>query len=532
MAFVTACSGGGNTPPAGETNETPKTTAANGNTAEETPAEPAAEEPAGLSGAEMFSAFASDMPQMFSVQTTDASSGGVFMNIMEGLYFLDKDDQPTLGMASAEEFDEETLTYTFTIRDDAFWTNGEPVTAYDFQFAWDLLFDPAIGAPYAPTWAPLILGANESLGILDANEQPMTLTDEQKTKLTDLGYTRNIGYEAFDDRTLKVTLNFSAPYFKSVTAFYNLLPINQKAYEEIGADKYGTEAEYLVTNGPYTLSKWSHEDEFILDKNETYYGADTIDISKVTYNYMKEQGTRVNAFLAGELSSVGLSGEYIEQVAAQGYDIQNFMDGSVWYWEFNHNQPGLNNVKVRKALRDGVDIQVYINSIRKDKSQEANSLTPPTVKGGAFHAAVGDLVQRPTDGDFSAIKAMLEEGLAEEGIAPQDFTVKLLGGDGETQKSYMEYFQAQWKNNLGIETTIEQMTFQERLDRMRNSDFSIVMAGWLADYDDPMSFLDLWTSTNGNNHGGYADPEYDRIVQEAMFETDEAKRTELLFQLV
>jgi oligopeptide transport system substrate-binding protein len=357
------------------------------------------------------------------------------------------------------------------------------------------------------------------------------LTDEQKATLTELGYTRDIGYEAFDDTTLKVTLNYSAPYFKSASTFPSFLPINQKAFEEFGADRYGTEAQYLVTNGPYKMTKWSHEDEVILEKDPNYYDADTIDLNKATYNYMKEQGTRVNAFLAGEIASVGLSGEYIEQVAGQGYEVKSYMDGSAWYWEYNHKQPGLNNAKVRQALRDGVDVQIFIDNILKNESIPANQLTPPNIQGGAFTAATGDLVNRPTNGDFTAVKAMLEEGLAEEGLTLADFSVKLLGDDGETSKSHYEYFQAQWQNNLGVTTTIEQMTFQERLERMVGGDFSIVMAGWSADYDDPMSFLDLWTSTNGNNHGGYADADYDRIVQEAMYETDEAKRTALLIEL-
>ncbi len=459
-------------------------------------------------------------PELNSVLTTSTGSMDVLRHVIDGLTILNPNDEAIPGMAESWEVTDDGLTYTFHLRQGVKWNNGDDVTAHDFIYAWDMLFDGDVGAPYGGTWMTLILGATETL----TGEAPSA---EVTSQLAELGYENGIGYRALDDYTIQITTTGPYPYFLSVLAFVNFLPINRAMHQEYG-DDYAKELEYLGTNGAYNMTAWAHEDTIVLEKNPDYWNADNINIDKITMLMITDATTNYNAFVAGEVDVTTVTGNVIQQAKDDGYEVLSFGDGSNWYFEFNLRLPGLNNPKIRHALTLGVDADLFIKTIVQNDSIVAYSFTPPSIVGGGHSEAVGRLIERSTD--FSAAKALLEEGLAEEGMTAADLNLTFIADDTTQATLQSSYIQEQWKTNLGVDIVIEQMTYQNRLERMQNFDFCIVLAGWGPDYNDPMTFLDLYTSYNGNNHGGYVSLEYDALIDRARSEVDPVARQEILIE--
>ncbi len=464
----------------------------------------------------------SEPPELNSVLTTSTGSGNVLRHIVDGLTALDANDKPQPAVAEKWDITDENRTYTFHLREGMKWSNGEPVTANDFVYSWTQLFTPEVAAPYAGTWAGMILGASEHLN----GEEPSA---EVRTELDAKGYEGlPMGFKAVDDYTLQVTLTNPYPYFLDVLAFYSFAPLNQKGVEAIGWDTYAKEFDSIVTNGAYKMTSWAHESEIVLEKNTEYYKADSIKIDKITMVMITDAGTALNAFQTGEVDFINVNAENRQILEAQGVEIHQQNDGSCWYFEFNNTLPGLNNAKVRKALTLGVDAETFVKSVVNNNSTVANSFVPPAVSSGEFAAAVGPQLTR---GDYAAAKALLDEGLAEEGLTVADFHPVLIADDTSAAQKYSAFFQEQFKTNLGVDVKVELMTYKNRIERMQNNEFSIVMAGWGPDYNDPMTFLDLFVTGSGNNHTQYSNPAYDKLVDDARKEPDPAKRTQIMIQI-
>lgn len=483
---------------------------------------------------------ASEPPMMNSMLTTSTGSMNVLRHIVEGLAALDQNDEPIPAVAESWDYDEATMTYTFHLRKDYKWSNGEPVTANDFIFAWDTFFSFEAAAPYAGTWAPLILGAKERMNVL-TDEQYAALEADDKAAidaakpteafLADMaakGYENGIGYKALDDYTLQVTLTGPYPYFLSIMAFPNFFPINEKGYNDMGGvDAYGTEAELLLTNGPFKMTGWNHEDSIVLEKNADYPKAGDIKLDKITMMMISDTGTAFNTFLADEIDMIGLNGEQAQAMRDQGRNVLFYDDGSCWYFEFQNEHKGLNNKKIRQALTMAIDADLFIETVVKNNSSTAYSFVPPAISNGTFTSKVGKLISR----DVEQAKKLLEEGLKEAGMTAADLQLTIIADEGDTAAKNCAFFQEQWKTNLGVDVKIEQMTYKNRIERMQNHDFDIVMAGWGPDYNDPMTFLDLFVTGNGNNHTSYSNKTYDQLVADAMIEPDAAKREQILVEI-
>lgn len=453
-------------------------------------------------------------PELNPILNTSTGGGNVLRHIVEGLVTLDQSDEPVPGAAESWDISDDKLTYTFHIREDAKWTNGDPVTAHDFVFSWNTLFTPATGAQYSSTWAPMIVGAEDVLNSTDDASLAAAL--------------ENVGYKAIDDKTLEVKLTNPYPYFLSVLAFYSFAPLNEKAYTEIGHDNYGKEYDAMLTNGPFKMVSWTHEDEIILEKDPGYYGSADIKLDRIVMKMLKDSNARMNSFKAGELDMFILTGDQLAQLSQEGAKISSYDDGSIWYFEFQTTQKGLNNPKVRRALTLAVDAQSFIDNVVKNNSVPAVAYTPASVNSGKFAEKVGTVINRSTD--YSEAKALLEEGLSEEGMTIADLKLDLIADDTDSAAKYCAFFQEQWKTNLGVDVTISQMPYKARLDRMHNKDFSIVHAGWGPDYNDPMTYLDIWLTGGGNNHTAWSNAEYDKLISDAVTEADFDKRTEILIQ--
>lgn len=303
-------------------------------------------------------------------------------------------------------------------------------------------------------------------------------------------------------------------------------PVNEEAHKALG-DTYGKDAETLPTNGAYTMASWTHESDLVLKKNPDYWNADNINLDEIKMLMIKDSNTALNEFKAGGVQMVGLNGDQAAQLKGEGEDVLTYDDGSTWYFQYNLNTPGLNNAKIRRALTLGIDAELFVTGVVKNDSPVATSFTPGCINGveGKFRDAVGELIPR---GDYELAKQLLSEGLDEEGLEVLD--VSYITDDSDTASKYAAFFQEQWKTNLGVDVKIEQMPFKSRLERTENKDFDIVFGGWGPDYNDPMTFMDLWVTGGGNNHTSYGSPAYDELIQKATDEPDLNKRQDYLIE--
>ncbi len=443
-----------------------------------------------------------------SMKTADAPGGNVLRMCMSGLTKLDANDTPVGDMAESWDVSEDKKTYTFHLKEGAKWTNGEPVTAHDFVYAWQTVLNKDTGAPYAYMIYTMIENGE---AVYNGEKKP-----------------EELGVKAIDDYTLEVKLINPVPYFLHLASFSVFLPVNQKAYEEIGAENYGKDADKIVTNGAYNIKEWKHDDHIQFVKNKDYIDADQIKIDNVKYVMMTDQNTKYNAWKANEVDVINVNGEQREALEKEGIEVKTYVDNGSWYLQFNTEKPGLNNVKVRTAIMNAIDTKALCENVRKDGSVPATGITPSGIKvnGESFAESVGNLVNY----DPEASKKLLDEGLAEEGLKAEDFTITILSEDGASAQKEAQFYQEQLQKNLGIKVEVAPMPFKSKIAKMQSKDFDIVMAGWAPDYNDPMTYLEMFMTGNGNNYGGYSNPEYDKLLQDATKETDTEKRKELLVQ--
>lgn len=453
-------------------------------------------------------------PEMDSILTTSSGSMNVLRHCVEGLVSLDANDEAVPGMAESWDVSEDQKTYTFHLRKGAKWSNGEEVTAKDFVFAWNQHFNARTGAPYASTWMTKIAGAEDIFNATAEKVDPKDEKSDYKMAEADIPkyMEEHAGWKAIDDYTFQVTFTGPFQYAVVLMAFPSFFPVNKTAYDAAGGNNnYGTDADKLAYNGPFTITSWAHEDSIVLEKNPDYWNAENIKLDKITMRMIGQETTAINEFNNGSIDMIGLTGDNIKQFKnAQGFD-----DGGAWYFEFNSKVNPFNNAKVRKALTLGVDAQAMIDTIVKNDSKVATTFTPPAVAQGEFTEYCGDLFKHITNNDYSEAKALLEEGLKEEGLTVAEFSPELLCDDSSAAKQQAEFLQAQLKEHLGVTLNIRQVTYNARLDAMDQGDFEIVFAGWSPDYNDPMTYLDMWVTGNGNNHGKWSNAEYDKIIKEA-----------------
>ncbi|KIO66241.1 peptide ABC transporter substrate-binding protein [Caldibacillus thermoamylovorans] len=456
------------------------------------------------------------IPTMDSSMATDQYAFQFLGESMEGLYRLGKDGKVEDGMAIDHEVSDDGLTWTFKLREDAKWSNGDPVTAHDFVYAWRRAVDPATGSEYGP----YMMG-----GVI----KNATAVNKGEVAVEELGV------RAEDDHTLVVELENPTPYFESLTTFGTFLPMNQKFVEAQG-DKYATSTETLVFNGPFTLEKWtSTANKWELVKNENYWDKDSVKLDKITFVVVKDPQAGVDLYEKGEVDRAGLSSDLVDMYSSND-DYITIPEPSVFYLKLNQVRNGektpLANVNIRKAIMMAVDKEAGVNEILNNGSIAANGLIPKDFvevpsTGKDFREQNGDLAVYNKE----EAKKYWEQGLKELGVT--SVSLEFMGDDGESAKVFNEYVANQLKTNLpGLEITIKNVPFEQRLDADKAQDYDIQFAGWGPDYLDPYTFLSLWITDGGNNKMGYSNPEYDKLLQDVQttLANDQDKRYEAMLQ--
>ena len=336
------------------------------------------------------------------------------------------------------------------------------------------------------------------------------------------------------DYTLKVEFSNPIPYALSLTSFSAYLPINEKGYKQItggSMDKYAKSPETLLTNGPYKMTEWTHDDHITLAKSNDYWDSAKTTISNVKLTMLKDENAMLNAFKAGDVDEITVNGDQMASLKAEGQAVKTYSDGGVQYLEFNTKRTnlGLNNAKICQALGMAIDTASLCSSVLKDGSSVADGMVPPSIAGadGAYAKARGSVL---AGYDKDKAKTTFEEGLKEANLSKSSLKISLVCSDDSKTQKTAAYLQQQWSDALGISVSLKPMPSKSRFTAMSNGDFDIVLTNWFPDYNDPMTYLDTLLSTSGNNDGKYSNAKYDALIKQAIAETDTAKRQETLIQ--
>ena len=442
-----------------------------------------------------------------TLTSTYAIEFSLFKHMYENLVTLDDDDNTVPGAAESWDYDEDTLTYTFHLRKDGVWTNGDPVTAKDFEFAWSQALNPDVASDYA-YFLYFIKNAEKYFN-------GEVTWDE-------------VGVKVVDDYTLEVTMEQPTPYALFLFSFGTLAPINQRFYEAVGADLYSTEAQYFCTNGPFALTEWSHNDKIVMQKNDAWHGAADVEVEEIDWKIITDANAALSSFLAGDLDMVGLgTGELIKQATAAGATIQSYTDGTAFYIYFNNNDQYLSNVNLRRALFNAIDEQKEIDTVWQNDNEPMTSFTAPGVSatdGTSFAGKVGELYAPSRDQEKA--KEYLATALSELGCTVDDLSAHLSidCGDSPTSIAEASFYQEQWRQVLGIEVAVNSMITKQGSQNRKTGNYVMSITGWGPDYNDPNTFLDLWVTDGGNNQTGFSNERYDELIDLASKETDLEKR--------
>lgn len=448
----------------------------------------------------------SEPPTLHPALATDSTSGGVLIQTFEGLTRIDKDGVPQPAMAEKIDISDDQLTYTFKIREDAKWTNGDPVTAADFEYAWKWALNPQNQSQYAYQLYAIkgAEAANNGKGSLD-----------------------DVAIKTVDEKTLEVTLVNPTPYFLQLLAFYTYFPVN-KNVAEANPDWYKNAGDDYVTNGPFKMTEWNHSESILLEKNEDYWDADKVKLETVEMTMVEDPTTELSMFDNDELDWAGLPfgalpTDSIKALKDKGDLNIKAIAGTYWY-KFNTNEKPFNNENIRKALTYAIDRKAIVEQITQGGQIPATAVVPPTMfsenEKGYFK-----------DKDIKAAKVALEKGLKEEGYASvKDLPkITLSYNTGEAHAKIAQAVQDMWKKNLGINVELDNEEWQVYLEKIDSGDYQVGRMSWSGDYNDAFNFLELYRDANGgNNDTGWENPEYKKLLDASQKETDEVKRKQLL----
>jgi oligopeptide transport system substrate-binding protein len=446
---------------------------------------------------------AQEPPQLDSTRATDQVSSYVLGHVVEGLLRYDAQNHLVPGVA--ERWDLRADGATFYLRDNAKWSDGVPVTAHDFVFAWQRVVDPANASEYA-----FIMFAIKNAEAINNEEAPL----------------ESLGVRAVSDYELEITYERPLAYFDKLVAFASFLPVREDFYRSRNG-RYGADKEDLLYNGPFRITRWVHGAHLRFEKNDLYWDKANIALETIDLPYFtSDANAALNLYKDGKVATAGLDAESLENAMEHRWHIQRFNTGSVFFTEFNH-RPGrlTRNYHLRKAMQLVNDPgELVYRVIKIPGYMPGVSLFPPWLRGvdGYFRQEYPPAPLR-----IDPVEARKELELARQELGVDEIPpLVILTGDTPLSVKQAEYYQALYQRTLGLDVRVDKQIFKQRLAKMTSGEFDLVLAGWGPDYDDPLTFADLFSSWNKNNRGRYSNPELDKWVRVAQSSLDPKVRME------
>lgn len=438
-------------------------------------------------------------------KTEGVPESHVIRDLLEGLVNQDENGNTVPGVAESWETTD-NRTFTFHLRKDAKWSNGDPVTAHDFVYSFKRAVDPATASPYS--WYLEMTTMKNADEIIAGKADKNTL-----------------GVSATDDNTLVIELEQAVPYFVKMMGHTTVKPVNRKVVEKFG-DNW-TKPENFVGNGAYTLDNWVVNERIVLTRSENYWDNENTVINKVTFLPIENQVAEMNRFLAGEIDITNeLPNEHFRRLEKQHADSVS-ISGNLcsYYYGFNNQKAPFDDVRVRKALSYAIDRDIVTKALLGQGQKSGYFLTPEiTANFNPVTPEYGQMTQKERN-------AKAKELLEEAGFGPSNpLNFTLLYNTSENHKKIAVAVASMWKKNLNVTANLENQEWKTYLDTRRQGDFDVTRAGWCGDYNEASSFLSLMQSNNSSNDPRYNSKAYDAIMAKALESTSDAEREQLYIQ--
>ncbi|WP_066505638.1 peptide ABC transporter substrate-binding protein [Abyssisolibacter fermentans] len=440
--------------------------------------------------------WAAEPPGLDPQTTTAALSIEIIRATMEGLVRPDQKGFIKKGSGLAEDWEmsEDGINYKFTLRD-AKWSDGTDITSEDIKYSWLRALAPETAAEYAAMLYH-IKGAEE----YNKNE----------------GSREDVAIKTPDPKTIEVELVRPTAQFLELTSFATLVPVQKAAVEKFGND-YAADAEKIVYSGPFIIKEWTHDQKLTLEKNPNYWDAENVKIQTIEGDMILDSNTAVNLYDTGGLDTIVVPMEFVDKYGdTDEYKI--VPDSTTWYLQYNLTNNIMKNYNIRAAFARALDSESFVNNVLNGVGMVANGLTPPGMPGKDDKTFDAVRTSKSLTFDKAAAAKHLEDGLNELGITKEQLQneVTFLAGDSSAWKLMTEAFQQMWRENLGLDIVVENVSYAIRLDRYNKKDYTLSLAGWGADYNDPMTFMDLFITNGGNNDAYYSNTEYDKLIDIAV----------------
>lgn len=434
-----------------------------------------------------------DMSSLDTAKVTDTVSFDKYNQVYEGLYTLDGNDNAQPGVAKGQpKISDDGKTWTIELRKNAKWSNGDPVTAHDFVFAWRRVLDPDTASEYAYIMYDLKNAEQINMG---------------KKK------TLELGVKALDDYTLQFELEKPIPYYKEMLAFGTFLPQNEKVVKKFG-DRYGTTAEKAVYNGPFKVKQWAVEDKILLVKNDKYWDKDVVKLDKINYKVLKDGQAGASLYDTESVDDTTISSEQVDKYK-DSPALKKRLLASTFYLKLNQGKvPALKNKDMRLALAQAINKDEYVDSVLNNGSQPTDGFTAKATAKDPNGKDYSDQINSPLKYNPDEAKAHFEK--AKKALGQKEFTFTVNTEDTPGSKISAEFIKAQIEKNLpGVTIKIQQLPFKQRIAREQSENYDISISGWGPDYPDAMTFLNIMTTGNASNNTGWSNKEYDQKIKDA-----------------
>lgn len=473
---------------------------ATGDTAAET------EDGGALAGEQVITVnWGTEPPSLDPGLASDTTSANILLNIMDPLVKLDEDLNPIPSVAESWDISEDGTTVTLHLRSDAKWTNGDPVTAEDFEWSWKRTISPELAADYAYQFYGIV-GAQEYNG---CEKNCDALADK-------------VGVNAVDEQTLEVKLTTPQPWFMQQLAHHSFLAVHRPTVEQFG-EKW-TEAANIVTNGPFQLESWEHDSRIDLVKWDEWRDADSVTLTRVNGRMISDGTTAVQAFEAGEVDV--LNGGLPTEEIARLKDTEDYQQyPGLGTYTYGFNVENITDVNQRKAMAISIPRRTIIDEIAQADQLPATGWTPEGMPGYDVINPASPWLSE--EGDIERAKELMAD------VKNPKKDITLLLNDSPGHREIAVAVQAAWKE-LGLSVTIKQQEWAQFLEFIGpppDKSVDVYRYGWIGDYVDAMNFLELWTCKSGNNSTNYCDPEYDKLVEEARRTEDNDARYDMYAEM-
>ena len=429
-------------------------------------------------------------------QAVDGTSFEVIADYTDGLYQMDKDGEAVPALAADTQISEDGLSYTFKIRDDAKWSNGEPVTAQDFVFAWQRAVDPKVASEYAYMLSDV--GQIKNAADIIAGKKDKS----------------ELGVTAVDDKTLKVELNVQVPYFLGLMYFPTFYPVNQKFFESCG-DTFATSPETTLSNGAFILDSYEPAaTAFHLKKNPDYYDAKRVKLTGINYQVIQDSQQALMSYQTGAVDTTLVNGEQVDQVKDDP-TFHAIAAGYLWYVVPNISKvKELSNLNVRLAMTMAINRESITTGVLKDGSIPTYTAVPidfATGPDGSDFAGDQKKFENVCRFDAAAAADYWKKGLEELGVSSISLNM-IVDADDAPQK-VAQVLKEQWETTLpGLTVNLVVEPKKQRVQDMQDGNFEVGLTRWGPDYADPMTYLGMWGTGNSNNYGEWSNADYDAIL--------------------